>query len=42
MDVGDVKMEDSADAEGSKLVLNGAGVRYKAIFKVYAASLYLG
>ncbi len=26
----------------AKLQLNGAGVRYKAIFKVYAAGLYLG
>ncbi len=42
VDVGGVKMEDAADVKGSKLVLNGAGVRYKAIFKVYAAGLYLG
>ena len=41
VDVGGVKMEDAADVKGSKLVLNGAGVRYKAIFKVYAAGLYL-
>lgn len=41
LDVGGVKMEDSADVKGSKLVLNGAGLRYKAIFKVYAAGLYL-
>ncbi len=26
---------------GAKLPLNGAGIRYKAIFKVYAAGLYL-
>lgn len=42
VDVGGVKMEDSVDIKGSKLVLNGAGVRYKAVFKVYAAGLYLG
>jgi len=42
VDVGGVKLEDSADVRGSKLVLNGAGVRYKAVFKVYAAGLYLG
>ncbi len=42
VDVGGVKMDDSADVKGSKLVLNGAGVRYKAVFKVYAAGLYLG
>ena len=42
VDVGGVKMDDTADVRGSKLVLNGAGVRYKAVFKVYAAGLYLG
>jgi hypothetical protein len=42
VEVGGVKMDDTADVKGSKLVLNGAGVRYKAVFKVYAAGLYLG
>lgn len=42
IEVGGVKMEDTADVKGSKLVLNGAGVRYKAVFKVYTAGLYLG
>jgi hypothetical protein len=42
LDVGGAKIEDTADVRGSKLVLNGAGVRYKAVFKVYAAGLYLG
>jgi hypothetical protein len=42
VDVGGVKLEDSADVRGSKLVLNGAGIRYKAVFKVYTAGLYLG
>lgn len=42
VDVGGAKLEDNADVRGSKLVLNGAGVRYKAVFKVYAAGLYLG
>lgn len=41
VDVGGVKLEDSTDLRGSKLQLNGAGVRYKAVFKVYAAGLYL-
>jgi hypothetical protein len=36
-----VKYEDSADVRGAKLQLNGAGLRYKAVFKVYAAGLYL-
>ena len=42
VDVGGVKLEDQIDMRGSKLVLNGAGVRYKAVFKVYTAGLYLG
>ena len=42
VDVGGVKMEDTTDLRGNKLVLNGAGIRYKAVFKVYAAGLYLG
>ena len=41
VEVGGVKMEDTLDVHGSRLVLNGAGVRYKAVFKVYAAGLYL-
>ena len=36
-----VKFEDAIDQRGSILVLNGAGVRYKAMFKVYSAGLYL-
>jgi hypothetical protein len=39
--VSGVKFEDASDVRGSKVQLNGAGVRYKAIFKVYAAGLYL-
>ena len=42
VDVGGIKLEDNTDLQGSKLQLNGAGVRYKAIFKVYAAGLYMG
>lgn len=42
VNVAGVKMEDTADVQGSKLVLNGAGVRYKAVFKVYVAGLYTG
>jgi Chalcone isomerase-like len=41
VDMAGVKFEDTIDQRGSKLVLNGAGVRYKAIFKVYSAGLYL-
>jgi len=36
-----VKFEDAADVRGAKVQLNGAGIRYKAVFKVYAAGLYL-
>ena len=39
--VSGVKFDDSLDLRGTKLQLNGAGVRYKAVFKVYAAGLYL-
>lgn len=37
-----VKVEETMNLKGSPLVLNGAGIRYKAVFKVYVASLYLG
>ncbi|HAJ14261.1 MAG TPA: hypothetical protein DCM06_17115, partial [Comamonadaceae bacterium] len=39
--VADVKYEDTSVLSGSTLQLNGAGVRYKAVFKVYTAGLYL-
>ncbi|MRD49199.1 chalcone isomerase family protein [Caenimonas koreensis] len=39
--VSGVRYEDTTELKGSKLVLNGAGIRYKAIFKVYTAGLYL-
>ena len=42
VDVGGIKIEDTLDLQGTKLQLNGAGVRYKAVFKVYAAGLYVG
>jgi hypothetical protein len=41
IDVNGVKLEDTAEVHGSKLQLNGAGTRYKVIFKVYVAGLYL-
>ncbi len=41
VDVAGVKLDDSIELRGAKLDLNGAGVRYKAVFKVYAAGLYL-
>jgi hypothetical protein len=42
VEVAGVNLENNVDVAGSKLVLNGAGIRYKAIFKVYVAGLYLG
>jgi hypothetical protein len=39
--VAGVRYAETADLHGGKLRLNGAGVRYKAVFKVYAAGLYL-
>ena len=42
VDVAGVKLNDTLDLRGSTLQLNGAGVRYKAVFKVYAAGLYTG
>ncbi|MBL0729679.1 chalcone isomerase family protein [Piscinibacter sp. HJYY11] len=39
--VAGVKYENTVQSGNSTLVLNGAGVRYKAVFKVYTAGLYL-
>lgn len=41
VEVGGVKLEDSMQVAGKNLVLNGAGLRIKAVFKVYAIGLYL-
>ena len=40
-DVGGVKLDDKMTVGGQELVLNGAGIRTKAIFKVYVGSLYV-
>ncbi len=39
--VGSSKFPTTTTVSEQKLQLNGAGIRYKAIFKVYAAGLYL-
>ena len=39
--VADVKYKEAASVQGKPLLLNGAGIRYKAVFKVYTAGLYL-
>ena len=41
VDVKGVKIEDSMKVGGKDLKLNGAGMRIKAIFSVYAAGMYL-
>ncbi len=41
-EVSGVKFDNTMDLRGSKLQLNGVGVRYKLVFKVYTAGLYLG
>jgi hypothetical protein len=40
-EVGGVKLDDKANVGGQELVLNGAGIRVRAIFKVYVGSLYV-
>ena len=40
-EVGGVKLDDKASVGGQELVLNGAGIRTRAVFKVYVGSLYL-
>ena len=39
--IADVTVPETATLAGQKLVLNGAGLRKKAIFKVYVGALYL-
>jgi len=41
IEVGGVKFDETVRVANQDLKLNGAGIRYKAIFKVYAAGLYL-
>lgn len=42
IDMAGVKFESKLDVAGQNLQLNGAGIRYKFVVKVYAAGLYLG
>ena len=41
VDINGYKFEDTAQVAGKELKLNGAGMRTKLVFKVYAAGLYL-
>lgn len=40
MEVQGIKVEDSISLAGNTLALQGAGMRYKAVFKVYVGALY--
>lgn len=42
LDLHGVKVDDTTELAGKRLPLNGAGTRYKVIFKVYVAALYAG
>ena len=41
VEVGGVKLDETVQLASRELRLNGAGVRYKVIFKVYTIALYL-
>jgi hypothetical protein len=41
VEIAGVKIDDTIKVANTELKLNGAGIRYKAIFKVYIAGLYL-
>ncbi|MFH1044811.1 MAG: chalcone isomerase family protein [Pseudomonadota bacterium] len=41
LEVAGVNVADKVTAGASELVLNGAGIRTRAIFKVYVGALYL-
>jgi hypothetical protein len=40
VEIAGVKVEDNATVGGTRLQLNGAGIRFKGPFKVYVAELY--
>jgi hypothetical protein len=42
MTVAGVRYDETTELRGSRIQLNGAGVRYKGPFKVYTAGLYVG
>lgn len=42
IEISGVKIDDPIDVHGTKLPLNGAGIRYKAVFKIYVAAMYVG
>ena len=40
LEISGVKVDDPITLSGATLVLNGVGIRYKAVFQVYVATLY--
>lgn len=42
VEISGVRFNDPVELHGAKLQLNGAGIRYKVVFKVYVMGLYLG
>ncbi len=40
VELGGYRFDAETDVGGTRVQLNGAGIRYKAVFKVYAAGLY--
>lgn len=42
LEISGVKVDDTISVHGVRLQLNGAGTRYKAVFKVYVAAMYVG
>lgn len=42
VEVSGVRLDNPLEVHGTPLQLNGAGIRYKVIFKVYVVGLYLG
>ena len=42
VEIAGIKLDNAIELQNAPLQLNGAGIRYKAIFKVYVAALYLG
>ena len=41
LEIKGVKVDEKVQVDGNALVLNGAGIRTKMVFKVYVAALYL-
>lgn len=42
LEISGIKVDDPITLNGAKLPLNGVGIRYKAVFKIYVAAMYVG